>query len=1110
MENGRDNEAKAAEIRVSGIHMEWNPTRGTCTFEKMPVAMMWVDTTLAGLMSGVQAMVGTERFLLALQSEGRKSVEADWGVIAQFPGFSEGFQAIANIAAVAGWGEWQLASLDEEKKECRFRVIDSWEGRYQKALGVCWGSGVIAGKMAGYCSKLFGTNCWADQTAFIARGDAFDGFVVRPSSRSLETEIENLLASDEASRADLAVALRKLEKEIIEREQADRHIARLATFPQLNPNPVLEIDFSGRITFYNAASLKSLAQMGSAAGIEAFLPRDIAAILKEAKKTGKNRFNREVKIANSFFEEHISITAGLDAARIYAWDITESKRAGEELNQNLRKMTLLNKISHLISSSISLEDMVNAAVNGIAEYLDADLVIFFLKEDAKLPLLIIGPQDSRYKIDSMPSHCVGECLCGLAAQDGKPTYSQDISTDPRCTMVECKKAGLRSFAALPLKSGNRVIGILGLASAAPRDFEKESSLLETLAAEISLCLRNSLLLEEATRRTEELSQEVTEHKRTEEALRKSEEEIKSIFRAAPIGIGLVVNRIIKGANDRLCAMLEYRQEELIGQSARMLYPRVEEYNWVGKEKYEQIADKGTGTVETLWRKKDGTLINVLLSSTPLDLHDLRKGVTFTALDITERKRVEDAYRSLVTHSPFGIYIIQKGKFRMVNPGFEEITGYRGGELLGKDPLILVAPEYKNIVRQRAIEMLKGASSRPYEYQFLNKHGDRGWVMETVTPTEFAGERATLGYFMDITERRQAEVARKESEERLRLAVEASSIGLWDWNFETNRVYFSPEWKRQLGYEVDELPNRLEEWENRLHPEDYERTLGSIKAYLANPWPDFESEFRLRHREGSYRWILARGALQFDQAGKPVRMTGAHLDVTRQKLMEKELAEAGEQLRGLAMRLAESEDAERKRLARELHDQVGQNLTALSINLNLVTSSLPESVEEPARSRLANSIALIQQTGKVIRNLMAELRPPVLDDYGLLAALRWYAGEFTALAGIALEVKGEELRRRLEPPIENALFRIAQEALTNAAKHSQAQKVVVSLEEHENQVKMTIVDNGLGFDPAGLSKPEGDHGWGLLTMRERALAVKGCCLIVPGQGQGTRVEVKVSR
>jgi PAS domain S-box-containing protein len=213
-------------ITVSGIDIEWEPRKGICTFAGLPVAMMWVDTTLMGLMSGLQAMVGEKRFNLALQSEGRRSVEADWKVISQFQNFQEGFDAIAVIAAVAGWGEWKLVSIDENKKECRYRAWNSWEGRYQKAQGVCWGSGMLAGKLAGYCSNLFSTNCWAEQTAFIARDDVFDEFIVTPSERSIEKEIEGLLETGEATRADMAVALKALEKEIAERERADEALRK--------------------------------------------------------------------------------------------------------------------------------------------------------------------------------------------------------------------------------------------------------------------------------------------------------------------------------------------------------------------------------------------------------------------------------------------------------------------------------------------------------------------------------------------------------------------------------------------------------------------------------------------------------------------------------------------------------------------------------------------------------------------------------------------------------------------------------------------------------------------------------------------------------------------
>lgn len=192
-----------ASVNVGGIEIAWYSNTGSCTFNGLPVAAMWVDTTLAGLMSGAQAMAGTERFALTLQSEGRQSIENDWAVISRYDDFRDGFQAIADIAAKAGWGEWSIEQLDLDAREVRFRVRDGWEGRYQKALGVCWDSAMLAGKMAGYCTRLFGMNCWAEQTAHIATGDPWDKFLVRPSKRSIEHEIEQLPTTDPWSPAAL-------------------------------------------------------------------------------------------------------------------------------------------------------------------------------------------------------------------------------------------------------------------------------------------------------------------------------------------------------------------------------------------------------------------------------------------------------------------------------------------------------------------------------------------------------------------------------------------------------------------------------------------------------------------------------------------------------------------------------------------------------------------------------------------------------------------------------------------------------------------------------------------------------------------------------------------
>jgi signal transduction histidine kinase len=218
----------------------------------------------------------------------------------------------------------------------------------------------------------------------------------------------------------------------------------------------------------------------------------------------------------------------------------------------------------------------------------------------------------------------------------------------------------------------------------------------------------------------------------------------------------------------------------------------------------------------------------------------------------------------------------------------------------------------------------------------------------------------------------------------------------------------------------------------------------------------------------------------------------------------------EQLRTLTARLAEAEEAERQRLARQLHDLVGQNLTALGINLNIIQAQMPEEAGPMVRSRLEDSQSLVEQTTERIRNVMADLRRPVLDDYGLLAALHWYGEQFARWADIAVAVEGEEPLHRPAPRIENALFRIAQEALTNVTKHAQATHVRVTVEVNDGTLCLIIADDGIGFDPTHPTEPDGVRGWGLLTMAERAEAVGGRCRIESNSRGGTRVVVEVAR
>ncbi len=217
---------------------------------------------------------------------------------------------------------------------------------------------------------------------------------------------------------------------------------------------------------------------------------------------------------------------------------------------------------------------------------------------------------------------------------------------------------------------------------------------------------------------------------------------------------------------------------------------------------------------------------------------------------------------------------------------------------------------------------------------------------------------------------------------------------------------------------------------------------------------------------------------------------------------------GQQVRTLAVRLAEAEEVERQRLARDLHDMVGQNLNALGINLNLIQAHMPEATPELVRSRLDDSLALVQETTASIRRVMDDLRPPMLDDFGLVATLHWYGAQFASRTGVAVTVRGEEPVPRLAAPTENALFRVVQEGLTNVAKHAQATQVTVTVAADDGAVRLVVADDGVGFEPTQVATPNRHGGWGLITMAERAEAVGGRFRVESQPQQGTRIIVEV--
>jgi len=246
--------------------------------------------------------------------------------------------------------------------------------------------------------------------------------------------------------------------------------------------------------------------------------------------------------------------------------------------------------------------------------------------------------------------------------------------------------------------------------------------------------------------------DVTEQTRINELLKTSEQRLQSIFRAAPVGIGLVVNRVIMQANEELCRMTGYSAEEMLGKNARFLYPTDDDYEFVGREKYEQIRKYGTGTVETRWKRKNGEIRDILLSSTPLDLADLSAGVTFTAVDLTPLRRAR-AERDRLFELSLDMLCVagMDGYFRVINPSWSRTLGWSIEELLSKPWLEFVHPDDRPKTEKAGAELAAGQPVFHFENRFRCSDGSYRWLSWSSAPVQPEGLIFAVAH--DVTEQK---------------------------------------------------------------------------------------------------------------------------------------------------------------------------------------------------------------------------------------------------------------------------------------------------------------------------------------------------------------------
>lgn len=350
------------------------------------------------------------------------------------------------------------------------------------------------------------------------------------------------------------------------------------------------------------------------------------------------------------------------------------------------------------------------------------------------------------------------------------------------------------------------------------------------------------------------------------------------------------------------------------------------------------------------------------------------------------------------------------------------------------------------------------------------------------------------YFRDITERRSREQLLRQSNERFTLAARATRDMVFDWDVASNTVWRSDALETLLGYQSASLGSNPDDWLSVIHPEDRESFREARRRFVEDGGDLMLEEFRVRRRDGSFASVMSRAYAVRDASGRAIRVIGAVTDVSRQKEAERNLAESQKRLMALSRRLLSAQEAERKRVARDLHDQLGQSLTALKYAVRKTS--------EGQTSRSAEELGrMIDEAIDDVRRIARKLRPPLLDQLGLVTALEREVSEFSVSTGVTASVSSEPESLILDPDLSITCFRIAQEALTNVARHAGASEVRIHLEQSATRTVMRIHDNGQGIS---VDEAYGRTSLGIIGMKERARLLGGDVEIAHGAEGGTVV------
>jgi PAS domain S-box-containing protein len=361
----------------------------------------------------------------------------------------------------------------------------------------------------------------------------------------------------------------------------------------------------------------------------------------------------------------------------------------------------------------------------------------------------------------------------------------------------------------------------------------------------------------------------------------------------------------------------------------------------------------------------------------------------------------------------------------------------------------------------------------------------------------------VGTAQDITERRTAEMRLRESEERFRAIFEAAAMGIILTDMDGRLLSSNKTFQEMLGYKAEEL--RGKNFIELTHADDAERNLEVFRGLQSRRVDQYQIKKRYYHKDGQTVWARVTVSLMKDSQDRPLYAIGMVEDITQVVKVEEHLQESEERLRILASQLMTAQEDERRRIARELHDELGQSLLVLKLQARSIQNDLlPE--QEQLVSECQEMRSHLDRVVENVRRLSRDLSPQILEDLGLAAALRRLLEDFSRHYDTIYQLQEADIDGLFSLGIQTSIYRIFQECLTNIGKHSQANLIMVSINKSEGQVNFLIQDNGKGFDPEVQRRQGG--GMGLAAMRERARMVGGALTVWSREGEGTNISINI--